>query len=432
MTLYTYIFLLLQIFLFAISSYWFIISFFGLSKKITRPSVREPQKRFLILVPAHNEEKVIGNLVENLLKLDYPKQLYKIYVIADNCTDKTAKIAKDLGANVIEHTSLPGEKKGKPYAIKYFLDNIGDQLTCDFDAIAFFDADNLVTLNYLSEMNNHLLNGEKLIQCYLDTKNPNDNFITLGYATSYFYMNRSWQLAKYRLGLGNAIGGTGFCVDTQVIKDVGWTANSLTEDLEFTMQCLLKGVCATWCHYARVYDEKPEGFRASCVQRLRWARGHWDVYFRYFWRLIIQAVTKADVCALDGAIYLFNPLKILLDAALWIIWATSVFVFHQYAFFYIVPQWLWFSLLVFSGIYICVVCHIDTDQRFSKIKALLSVLFLNITYIPLFLYGLLTCKNKAWIRTEHVKSISITACNITHVTLTTTETKVIQIDDSHN
>jgi cellulose synthase/poly-beta-1,6-N-acetylglucosamine synthase-like glycosyltransferase len=410
MSIFTTVFLLFQIFLFTISSYWLIISFFGL-KKATHLPTNEPQKRFLILIPAHNEETVIGHLVENLIKLDYPQSLYEICVIADNCTDATADIARNFGVTVFEHTNLPDEKKGKPHAIKYALDKIGNQLTNKFDALVIFDADNLVTLNYLKEMNNHLLNGEKLLQCYIDTKNPDDNFITLGYATNYFYMNRAWQLAKYKLGLGNAIGGTGFCVDTQVIKKIGWTAESLTEDLEFTMQCLLHGIRATWCHHARIYDEKPTNFRASCVQRLRWARGHWAICFKYSGRLLGRAVTKLDRCAFDGVMYLFNPAMALLGATLWIVWSVNLFVFRENSYI-LFPTWFWLSLLVFSCTYILVVCGIDTDRKFSRIKALLSMLFFNVSYIPLFFYGLITCRNKTWIRTEHVKNVSLPTNNV--------------------
>jgi cellulose synthase/poly-beta-1,6-N-acetylglucosamine synthase-like glycosyltransferase len=402
MTTFAYAFLFLQIFLFTIGSYWIIISFFGF-RKVKRLPERNPQKRFLLLIPAHNEEKVIGALIENLKELDYPHSLYEIYVVADNSTDKTADIAKTLGVTVLEHTSLPDENKGKPYAIKYALDNIGERLTNEFDAIAIFDADNLVTLNYLKEMNNHLLNGEKLIQCYLDTKNPDDNFITLGYATSYFYMNRSWQLAKYRLGLGNAIGGTGFCVDTQVIKKIGWSAQSVTEDLEFTIQCLLTGIKATWCHHAKVYDEKPEKFGASCVQRLRWSRGHWAVCFKYFGKLLVRAVTKLDKCSFDGAMYLFNPAKALLETLIWVIWGVSIFVFRQ-SYFILFPTWFWVFLFLFSCVYVLTICGIDNNKKFNRVKALLSMLFFNVSYIPLFFWGLITCRNKTWIHTKHVKN----------------------------
>ena len=262
----------IQLFLLFFWGYWFLISLFGFGNAKKLP-YKKPEKRFLILIPAHNEEKVIGSLVENLTHLDYPNELYDICVIADNCTDKTAQISKEFGAMVIEHTSPPNEPKGKPYGIRYALDVLNREIEEKYDAIAFFDADNLSSLNYLQEMNKHLLKGERLIQCYLDSKNPDDNWITLSYATSYYYMNRSWQLAKYRLGLGNAIGGTGFCVEKNLLKEIGWSAKSLTEDLEFTMQCLLRGEKASWSHHARIYDEKPEGFIASCIQRLRWALG---------------------------------------------------------------------------------------------------------------------------------------------------------------
>ncbi|WP_078543541.1 glycosyltransferase family 2 protein [Litchfieldia alkalitelluris] len=396
-------FFALQMILLFFWAYWIFISLFGFG----RPSKIEdklPSKRFLILVPAHNEEKVVGNLVRNLKDLDYPDELYDVVVIADNCTDKTAEIAKELGAIALEHTSKPGELRGKPYGIKYAVDQIGDDLTKKYDGICFFDADNLVSRNYLKEMNNHLLKGDKLIQSYLDSKNPGDNWVTLSYATSYYYMNRSWQLAKSRLGLGNAIGGTGFCVDTTLFKEVGWTARSLTEDLEFTMQCLLKGTPAKWCHHARVYDEKPESFIASCVQRLRWARGHWDVCFKYAPKLMYRAIRKADILAFDGFIYLVNPGRIILNAL-----TGLILVFSQISTVSwlqsVVPWQLWLTLLVFQFSYVVYTMVIDSNNRLNKVKAIISLVVFNFSYIPLFFWSLFTKGNKTWKRTEHTRSI---------------------------
>lgn len=395
-----------QIFLLFFWSYWLFISFFGFGKA-RKIRERIPQKRFLLLIPAHNEEKVIGNLVENLLNLEYPKELFDVVVIADNCTDNTALISRQYGVEVIKHTSLPGEPKGKPYGIKYALEVIGDKLTEKYDGVAFFDADNLVTLNYLKEMNKHLLQGDRLIQCYLDSKNPNDNWVTLSYATSYYYMNRSWQLAKSRIGLGNAIGGTGFCVDTHLLAEIGWSAKSLTEDLEFTMQCLLQGIPAKWSHHSRVYDEKPENFWASCIQRLRWARGHWDVCFKYTWPLLKRSISKMDFVAFDGVMYLLNPGKIILATL------TSVMLFISYfskdlALGVIVfPVWIWVSLLLYNILYISLSSLYDSAQRINKVKAIVSLLVFNYSYVPLFVWASLTSKNKTWIRTDHSKSISI-------------------------
>ncbi|HYK72588.1 MAG TPA: glycosyltransferase family 2 protein [Pseudoneobacillus sp.] len=400
----------IQFFLLFFWAYWLFISMFGFGKAKKLPD-QAPQKRFLILVPAHNEEKVIDKLVQNLLNLDYPKELYNVTVIADNCNDNTAKITRELGANVIEHTSKPGEPKGKPYGIKYALDVIGDDLTVKYDAIAIFDADNLVSLNYLNEMNKHLLNGERLIQCYLDSKNPNDNWVTLSYAASYYYMNRSWQLAKSRLGLGNAIGGTGFCVDTKLMQEVGWTARSLTEDLEFTMQCLLQGEKATWSHHARVYDEKPEDFWASCIQRLRWARGHWDVCFKYTGKLMARFFKKADINAFDGAMYLINPGKIVLGAFTGLVLYASIFLDAPW-FSSLIPWQLWVTMILFQFAYVSITTMVDARQKINIVKSYISLFFFNLSYVPLFIWALFTMNDKNWNRTDHSRNVDMNDINL--------------------
>lgn len=395
----------LQYFLLFFWTYWLCISVFGFGKP-KRQKEHEPKKRMLIMVAAHNEEEVIGQLVENLGQLDYPKDLYEVCVIADNCDDKTAEIARNGGAFVLEHTYAPGEPKGKPYAIKYAVDYYGDRLTKDFDGISFFDADNLVSANFLKEMNNHLLNGDKLIQCYLDSKNPNDNWVSLSYAASYYYMNRSWQLAKSRIGLGNAIGGTGFCVDTTLFTEVGWTAKSLTEDLEFTMQCLLRGVSAKWCHFAKVYDEKPTSFKASVVQRLRWSRGHWDVCFKYTGKLLWRTITKFDIKSFDGALYLINPGKILLNALIAIVVLLDMFLPASW-FVRVFPIQVWIGMIIFQLAYIAYCNAADAGKKVNAVKSFLSIILLNITYIPLFLWSLLTFKNKSWNPTKHTRGMNM-------------------------
>ncbi|GGE73633.1 glycosyltransferase family 2 protein [Priestia taiwanensis] len=399
------ILLAVQCFLLFYWIYYLFVSMFGFGAA-KRQKEHNPQKRFLIMIPAHNEENVIGQLVKNCQQLEYPKELYDICVIADNCTDDTSSIARELGAHVIEHTSPKDEPKGKPYGIRYATEQYGDRLQEDYDGIVFFDADNLVSLNFLQEMNNHLCNGDRLVQAYLDSKNPDDNLISLGYASSYYFMNRSWQLAKSRIGLGNAIGGTGFCVCTKLFKEVGWTARSLTEDLEFTMQCLLKGVPAKWNHFARVYDEKPSEFKASVIQRLRWARGHWDVASKYTFKLLGRAITKGDVKALDGAIYLFNPGKIVLNALTTIIVTVALVTgekFYSLAF----PWQVWIGMILFQLVYILYTRVIDTNQKINVFKMFISMIFFNLVYIPLFFWSLITMKDKTWKRTEHTRAIDI-------------------------
>jgi cellulose synthase/poly-beta-1,6-N-acetylglucosamine synthase-like glycosyltransferase len=166
-----------------------------------------PQKRFALLVAAHNEEVVIGKIIESLQDIEYPKDMYDIFVIADNCSDKTAEIARRYNVNVCER-NVP-DKRGKGYALEWMFNKIF-KMDKYYDAIAIFDADNLVSKNFLNEMNYKLVQGYKVVQGYIDSKNPDDSWITESYSISFWTVNRLFQLARANLGLSNQIGGTGF------------------------------------------------------------------------------------------------------------------------------------------------------------------------------------------------------------------------------
>ncbi|WP_300349272.1 glycosyltransferase family 2 protein [Clostridium sp.] len=301
-----YIFWITAIFqtgVFAIVLYYLFISLFGFYKKKDKKTF-DPQKRFAMLVSAHNEEVVIGNLVESLKHLDYPKELYDIFVIADNCTDNTAKVAKEAGANVFERFNK--EKRGKGFALEWMFDKIFKMET-HYDGIAIFDADNLVDKNFLKEMNNKMCEGYKVVQGYIDSKNPQDSWITESYAIAFTSANRMLQLAKSNIGLSAQIGGTGFVVDTDTLKKLGWGATCLTEDLEFSCKLILNGEKVGWAHEAIIYDEKPLTLKASWNQRKRWMQGFADVASRYGLKLLKQAIKKRSFVTFDCLLYLLQP-----------------------------------------------------------------------------------------------------------------------------
>ncbi len=205
-----------QIGVFALMLYYLFIALFGFyKKKIQR--LLSLKRNLQCLVAAHNEEVVIENLVESLKHLDYPKELYDIFVIADNCTDNTAKIARAAGANVFERFNK--EKRGKGFALEWMFDKIF-KMDTHYDGIAVFDADNLVDKNFLKEMNNKMCEGFKVVQGYIDSKNPQDSWITESYAIAFTSANRMLQLAKSNIGLSAQIGGTGFVIDTATLKKV--------------------------------------------------------------------------------------------------------------------------------------------------------------------------------------------------------------------
>jgi len=157
--------------------YWIynlVISFCALIKLKEKPLKTNKKHKFMIIIPAHNEEKVIGNLINSINELDYPKELYDIYVIEDNCTDNTGKIAKELGCTV--YTRNDPTKKTKGYALNWFLAKALEEKK-DYDAFAVFDADNVVDKNFLNAMNKKLCQGEIIVQGYKDIKNPTDSWV---------------------------------------------------------------------------------------------------------------------------------------------------------------------------------------------------------------------------------------------------------------
>ena len=265
----------MQILIFLFTLYFFVIGFCGMWRRKEK-KITTPRKTFALVVAAHNEEVVIGDLVENLQQINYPKDMYDIYVIADNCSDNTAKVAEDAGALV--HVRTHPTKKSKGYALDWMFDRLF-KMEKQYDAICVFDADNLVHPQFLMEMNNRLCKGDKVIQGYMDAKNPYDTWVSGTFAIAFWVICYISHLAKSNIGLSACLGGTGMCFDVEILKKHGWQATCLTEDMEFTMKCMAEGIKTAWAHDAIIYDEKPLTFSPTStpsplVRRARLPKGH--------------------------------------------------------------------------------------------------------------------------------------------------------------
>ncbi|MCL6634559.1 MAG: glycosyltransferase [Peptococcaceae bacterium] len=375
--------------------YYFVISLFGFYRRHEDCSAVPPSSRFAVVVAAHNEEKVIGQLIENLHDLEYPKELYDVYVVADNCTDSTARIASEKGARVFERFNKV--EKGKPYALEYAFNKIFDT-GIPYDAVVVFDADNLVSTNFLTIMNAHLLKGEKIIQGYLDTKNAADTWITKSIYISYILTNRFLQLSKYNLGLTCALGGTGMCLSVDVLKKYGWGMTSLTEDLEFQTKALMNNIKVTWAHDARVYDEKPLTLMQSWRQRKRWMQGHCNVAGRYVFRLVREGIRTRNFAMIDGALYLIQPF-FLMFTGLGLI--SNVFMVPEQ----IVEKPEWAAVGFFAQFF-----YFGLGLALERVKPgvywwLAFYPVFALTWIPVAYVGFAMRKNKEWTHTLHIRDI---------------------------
>ena len=292
-----------QILVFLLTIYYFLIAVFGIYRK---KEVKDynPKNKFAMIVAAHDEEVVIGKLIESMQNQNYPKELYDIYVIADNCTDNTAKISKSYGVNVYERVNK--DQRGKGYALEWMFEKLF-KLDKKYDAVCIFDADNLVDQNFLREINSKMKEGYRVVQGYIDSKNPNDSWIATSYSIAFWSQNRMFQLARKNLGLSNQLGGTGFAVDVELLKKLGWGATCLTEDLEFSCKLILNGERIGWAHDAKIYDEKPLTLKASWIQRRRWMQGFSDVALRYFTKLFKAGIKNRKWRYFDGMLYIIQP-----------------------------------------------------------------------------------------------------------------------------
>lgn len=311
-----YLYLLQQALIWIITVYWayqIVVSFCSLIKLKDKKMLVNKNHKFMAIIPAHNEEMVIKNLVESLTEQDYPKELYDIYVIADNCTDRTAEIAKEAGAIVLKRFDEQNKTKG--HALNWFIKQKIEE-NADYDALCVFDADNIVDKNFLKNMNKKLCQGEEVVQGYRDIKNPTDSWISAGYAIFYWMMHRFYHLARYNLGLSPLLNGTGFMVKFDILKPNGWQTVTLTEDIEFSLINIAKGRKLGWAVDAIVYDEQPTTFKASWSQRSRWTVGHLQCMKEYTGKLINGIKEYKTLMNFDGALYLFGIPMMLLTFAL--------------------------------------------------------------------------------------------------------------------
>ena len=304
-----YLYILREAIVWTITIFWLyqiLVSLCSLVKIKDKPLKEEKENRFMAIIPAHNEEAVIGNLVESLKHQNYNKDLYDIYVIADNCTDNTARVAKEAGAIVYER--FDETKKTKGYALDWFLKQKIEE-NAPYDAFFVFDADNIVHPDFIKNMNKKLCQGEDVVQGYRDIKNPTDSWITAGYALFYWTMHRFYHLARYNLGLSPLLNGTGFMVKFDVIKPEGGLKTvTLTEDIEFSLKRIIKGKRLGWSTEAIVYDEQPVGFSQSWSQRSRWTVGHMQCIKEYTKSLAVAAKENKTMMNFDGLLYIVGSI----------------------------------------------------------------------------------------------------------------------------
>lgn len=253
-------------------AFYFVIGIFFTRK--FKPAKKK--HKYAIVIAARNEESVIGNLLDSIKKQDYPKNLITTFVVADNCTDKTAQVVRDKGAICYERFN--DKEKTKGYALEYLFEQIEkDYGRMSFEGYFVFDADNLLEKNFISKMNDAFDSGLKIITSYRNTKNFDENWIASTYALHWLRSIRANHRARSVLHLATNIQGTGFLMASEIVKD-GWHYTSLTEDRALTADAVAQGYEISYQDEAMFFDEQPISLKVALRQRLRWSKGHLQAF----------------------------------------------------------------------------------------------------------------------------------------------------------
>ncbi|WP_246131891.1 glycosyltransferase family 2 protein [Paenibacillus hemerocallicola] len=270
-----------------------------------RPSVT----RFALVVPARNEEAVIGNLINSLQQQNYPADLYTIYIAPNNCTDNTHVIAAAQGAEIFNPF---GEIRTKGDVLSQFVKKY--MYDKRYDAICVFDADNVVHSDFLQKMNNARLAGAHIAQGFKDSKNPLDSAVALSYSIYYWIIGRFYNASREVLNLSGFVMGTGYMVTTAFLEKIGgWNTKTISEDYEFTAQCVLAGERVHYVSGAIVYDEQPLTFGQSWKQRRRWSTGAFECSRYYLKDLLKQSVRRKCRVCFDVAVTYMGPILFIIS-----------------------------------------------------------------------------------------------------------------------
>lgn len=302
--------------LLAIVLYYYALLFASVIRlrKQMEQSDQDGQLRFALLIPAHNEELVIGRTVTNLLQMDYDPGMFDIVVIADNCDDQTALKSREAGAICLERDTDPMGRKG--FAIKWYLDETMS-LDQTHDALVVFDADSKPKPDFLRVMSSALFSGSTVLQGRHVISNPEDSMFTRLADIDMRINNRLKNLAKSNLGLSCRLMGDAMCFDWSVLENYPWGADSLVEDREYGIQLVGQGVSLAYIPEAISLGQAAQGWSQAKSQRLRWTGGVIDLRRRYAIDLLRRGFKDGNWSAIDQSFeLLLPPFSVLIALAL--------------------------------------------------------------------------------------------------------------------
>jgi 1,2-diacylglycerol 3-beta-glucosyltransferase len=276
--------------------------------KIAHP---DPVHRFIVLIPAHNEESQVGNTLQSCFKIDYPKDKFAVWVIADNCSDRTSDVVSSLGANCLIRTDPV--HRGKGYALAYAFEKLAP---ADYDALVILDADCEIDSQALQEFDLHLREGDQALQTADCVSNIDDNPVSYALAVGNLIENRLFYAAKSRLHLPVMLRGTGMVLHRDLLKRIPWDAHSIVEDQEYSLRLIRAGISVQFLDQIEVRSPFPTESGQLSIQRERWAKGNISFGKSHACKLLLEGLYKPSFRLFDAGWMLLVLSKPLILACL--------------------------------------------------------------------------------------------------------------------
>ena len=375
-----------------------------------KETLHAPMHRFAVLIAARNEEAVIGKLIDSIKAQSYPGRLVKIFVAADNCTDATAEAARSHGAEVYERYDMT--RRGKGYALDFLLREIKLRGHGRFDGYIVLDADNVLDRDFILHMNETFSAGHDIVTCYRSSKNYGDNWISAGYALCFLRESRYLNSARARLGSSCGVSGTGFLFSQAVLdaQGGGWPFHLLTEDIEFTIDNVTRGMKVGYCPDAIAYDEQPISFRQSWAQRLRWSRGYLQVFKKYGRALISGIFSGSFSCyemamsIMPAAVLTGLSIVVNLGAAL-----VNVLYYHEWGVLGVSALQtlvnLYLTLFIIGAITTATEWKSIHCEPAKKIFYVFTFPLFMLSYVPIVIHSLFVTPE--WTHIDHTRTLDV-------------------------
>ena len=253
---------------------------------------------YAIVICAHNEETVIGNLLKCLQMQTYPQDKFHVFLLADHCTDRTAILGRQFHQVTVWERN-EGTRSGKGAVLNWGIGKIKQAYPAVFDNLLVFDADNVIGKDFLSTMNQYFAQGAEIVTGKRVAQNPFASLVSQWYTLYWCIINALYNRPRFKLGLSSMLSGTGFAFRFQLLDTQGWKTYSLSEDIEFSCQQILKGHRVDFAETALFYDEQPTDFRVMAVQLSRWCTGGYQIVKGYFRTWLSLYCRKPSLRLLD-------------------------------------------------------------------------------------------------------------------------------------